>query len=86
MASLAQEQVIAFLELNTQWLESQAPTINQLRWLYSALVRLDDVIEADNVALLRTLAKSCIAMRDQIVCSYANVIRAEANARLECRR
>ncbi|KAI9293272.1 hypothetical protein K502DRAFT_343286 [Neoconidiobolus thromboides FSU 785] len=36
----------------------------QSQWLYSLLLRLDDLLEADTVALLRDLARRCLELRN----------------------
>jgi len=42
------------------------PTESHARWIFSLLSRIDDFISADDMNLLRNLARACLALLEQI--------------------
>ena len=47
---------------------SYFPTESHARWIFSLLSRVDDYISADDMHLLRNLARACLGLLKQLKC------------------
>lgn len=55
--------------INVQMENSQPPEVTEshARWIFALLSRVDDFISADDLSLLRSLARACISLLKQMV-------------------
>ncbi|KAG0244627.1 gem (nuclear organelle) associated protein 2 [Actinomortierella wolfii] len=63
---LHQGQVIQLLHYHTKWLSSDNLSDREGQWLYALFLRLDPLVESDEVSILRSVAKKCALIRSHM--------------------
>ncbi|KAI9098820.1 survival motor neuron interacting protein 1-domain-containing protein [Phlyctochytrium arcticum] len=71
ICQLEQGETISLLNYHIQWLGNDSITEVQGQWVFALLVRLDKLLHADEVALIRDLARKCRSIRNHMVASDA---------------
>ncbi|KAK3815281.1 MAG: survival motor neuron interacting protein 1-domain-containing protein [Benniella sp.] len=66
MAMLNQGHLIWLLKYHLRWLAEDDITDHEGRWLYALLLKLDPLVESDEISLLRNLAKKCSRIRSHL--------------------
>ncbi|KAF9959330.1 gem (nuclear organelle) associated protein 2 [Modicella reniformis] len=63
---LNQGHLIQLLKYHVRWLAEDDITDHEGKWLYALLLKLDPLVEFDQVSLLRNLAKKCSRIRSHL--------------------
>ncbi|KAF9362055.1 hypothetical protein BGX34_006715, partial [Mortierella sp. NVP85] len=66
MAMLNQGHLIRLLKYHLHWLAEDDITDHEGIWLYALLLKLDPLVESDEISLLRNLAKKCSRIRSHL--------------------
>ncbi|KAF9361564.1 gem (nuclear organelle) associated protein 2 [Mortierella sp. AD094] len=66
LARLNQGHLIQLLKYHLRWMAEDDITDDQGRWLYALFLKLDPLVESDQVAILRNLAKKCARIRSHL--------------------
>ncbi|KAI1319442.1 gem (nuclear organelle) associated protein 2 [Mortierella claussenii] len=66
LARLNQGNVIQLLKYHLRWMAEDDVTDQQGKWLYALFLKLDPLVESDQVAILRNLAKKCARIRSHL--------------------
>ncbi|KAG0005800.1 gem (nuclear organelle) associated protein 2 [Entomortierella chlamydospora] len=66
LAQLNQGHLIQLLKYHLRWMAEDDITDDQGRWLYALFLKLDPLVESDQVAILRNLAKKCARIRSHL--------------------
>ncbi|KAG0071881.1 gem (nuclear organelle) associated protein 2 [Linnemannia elongata] len=60
---LDQGHLIQLLKYHLRWLAEDDLQENEEKWLYALFLKLDVLVESDQVAVLRNIAKKCARIR-----------------------
>ncbi|KAF9322282.1 gem (nuclear organelle) associated protein 2 [Podila horticola] len=66
LLKLNQGHLIVLLRFFLRWLAENDVTEQEGRWMYALLMKLDPLVESDQVAVLRNLAKKCSRIRSHL--------------------
>ncbi|KAF8977463.1 gem (nuclear organelle) associated protein 2 [Entomortierella lignicola] len=66
LARLNQGHLIHLLKYHLRWMAEDDIQEDQGRWLYALFLKLDPLVESDEVAILRNLAKKCARIRSHL--------------------
>ncbi|KAF9087202.1 gem (nuclear organelle) associated protein 2 [Mortierella sp. AM989] len=66
LARLNQGHLIQLLKYHLRWVAEDDINDDQGRWLYAIFLKLDPLVESDQVAVLRNLAKKCARIRSHL--------------------
>ncbi|KAF9409024.1 gem (nuclear organelle) associated protein 2 [Podila epigama] len=69
---LNQGHLMILLRYHLRWIAEDNITVEQGRWLYALLMKLDPLVESDQVAALRNLAKKCSRIRKRLNADSGN--------------
>jgi urease accessory protein UreF len=66
IARLTHPATIALLSYHIEWLQPTSISEEQAIWIYGLLLRLDTLLQNDQVAILRDLSRKCMAIRNAV--------------------
>ncbi|KAJ1927578.1 hypothetical protein IWQ60_002797 [Tieghemiomyces parasiticus] len=58
--------VVRLLRFHGEWLRDDAITAERCYWIYSLLLRLDPLLDADDIYVLRALCRECAEVRRRL--------------------
>ncbi|KAI8594543.1 survival motor neuron interacting protein 1-domain-containing protein [Dissophora ornata] len=66
LVRLNQGHLIQLLKYHLRWMAEDDVTEHQGKWLYALFLKLDPLVESDQVSILRSLAKKCSRIRSHL--------------------
>ncbi|KAI8353682.1 survival motor neuron interacting protein 1-domain-containing protein [Mortierella sp. GBAus27b] len=66
LALLNQGHLIQLLKYHLRWMAQDDITDHEGQWLYALFLKLDPLVESDQVSVLRNLAKKCSCIRSHL--------------------